>query len=76
MTSSALRQWNARQLGVLERYCRLHRIALTPDLVCALAARYASKHDDDRVRAGGVRCVRSIAAARPRRARPPGASPR
>jgi hypothetical protein len=55
MTSSALRQWNARQMSVLQRYCRLHHVALTPDVVCTIAARYASKHAAERPRAGAER---------------------
>ncbi len=41
---TSLRQWNARQLCVLARYCSMHHVALTPDVVTGLARRYAAKH--------------------------------
>lgn len=45
---SSLREWNARQLHVLERYCRLVRVPLTPDVLSRLASRYAAKHAGER----------------------------
>jgi hypothetical protein len=41
---SPIRNWNVRQLGVFQRYCSMHHVPLTPDLVARLAARYAEKH--------------------------------
>jgi NTE family protein len=45
---SAMSSWNSRQIRVFRRYCSLHGLALTPEVVAALAARYAGKHADRR----------------------------
>lgn len=60
MPSSSLRQWNVRQLSVLQRYCSIHHVALTPDLVCSLASRYATKHAGERPRSGSDGCPHPV----------------
>ena len=48
---SPLSHWNSRQIRVLQRYCSLHRIPLTPEIETRLASRYAAKHAGERQRA-------------------------
>ena len=45
---SPLSQWNVRQIHVLQRFCSVHRIPLTPEVVVSLATRYAAKHAGER----------------------------
>jgi hypothetical protein len=44
MNTLSLDQWNRLQLRVIRRYCGLHRLPLTADLVGYLAPRFARKH--------------------------------
>lgn len=44
MSHDELRRWNHKQRRVFDRYARMYRLKLTPDLVMALAALYAAKH--------------------------------
>ncbi len=43
-TLSTLHDWNAHQVRVFRRYCRLYGVRSTPDLITPLARRFAAEH--------------------------------
>ena len=44
----SLRDWNSGQVNLFRRYCRLYRLAFTPEILARLGDRYARKHATNR----------------------------
>jgi hypothetical protein len=48
MIMLSIGDWNRQQLFVFQRYCRVHGVSLTPEMLAMLAQRFARKHADQR----------------------------